>query len=65
MILFLSAVLLCSPLQHAMFSLYRVENGHITTERYGVSEVCDFAMKEGSDDLKRICQDYEAAGCGE
>lgn len=61
----IATVLLCSQLQQSMFSLYQVENGIITTPDYGVSEVCDFASKEGSEDLQNLCITFMNAGCEE
>lgn len=58
-------VLLCSHLQSAMFSLYRVEVGQVRTPDFGISEVCSFAYESGSDDLRKMCDQYDQNKCVE
>lgn len=55
----------CSWLRTKLEIMYRISNDQITTDNYGISEICDFASKSGSESMQKACIDFDNMGCEE
>jgi len=55
----------CNFLQSQLVIMYETAIEHVGSKDYGISEICDYAMKSGSENMQKTCIDFDNMGCVE